>query len=162
MQSLLCVCFISENQPVLPWNLPNHTELLRYSFFKPATGTVYSKAILNVQHKLIKSKFSWVLTCRLMQIKSHTLCRCRRPQSVHIQTDRFNLCQNNVLFFSLCFLQAEEREEAGPEMKMIKREQEEDHLDRAHCLTFWNPKWVFSPLMVGYIPSCGIVYFFSF
>lgn len=65
-------------------------------------------------------------------------------------------------FFSLCFLQAEEREEAGPEMKMIKREQEEDHLDRAHCLTFWNPKWVFSPLMVGYIPSCGIVYFFSF
>lgn len=99
MQSLLCVCFISENQPVLPWNLPNHTELLRYSFFKPATGTVYSKAILNVPHKLIKSKFSWVLMCRLMQIKSHTLCRCRRPESVHIQTDRFNLCQNNVLFF---------------------------------------------------------------
>lgn len=65
-------------------------------------------------------------------------------------------------FFSLGFLQAEEREEAGPEMKMIKREQEEDHLDRAHCLTFWNPKWVFSPLMVGYIPSCGIVNFFLF
>lgn len=38
-----------------------------------------------------------------MQIKSHTLCRCRRPESGHIQTDRFNLCQNNVLFFSAVF-----------------------------------------------------------
>lgn len=45
--------------------------------------------------------------------------------------------------------QPEEREEAGPEMKMKRKEEGEGHPDRALCLTFWNPRWEFSPLMVG-------------
>lgn len=52
-----------------------------------------------------------------------------------------------ILFWA--FSQPEEGEGAGPEMKMRRREQGEGHLDQALCLTFWNPKWGFYPLMVG-------------
>ena len=45
--------------------------------------------------------------------------------------------------------QAEEEEEAGPEMKMRRREEGQDHLVRAHCLTSWNLRWEFSPSMVS-------------
>ncbi len=57
--------------------------------------------------------------------------------------------QHNVIFVLFFFPQPEEGEEAGPGMEMRRMEQEEGRPDQALCSTFWNPRWEFSPLMVG-------------
>lgn len=57
----------------------------------------------------------------------------------------------NCVETTLCLgsSQPEEEEEAGPEMKMRRREQVEGRPDQALSLTFSNPRWGFSPSMVG-------------
>lgn len=78
----------------------------------------------------------------------------KRPglEGVHNQTPCFF---DQTVFSWVCiilflnFFQPEEGEEAGLEMMMRRREQGDGHLDQALCLTFWNPRWEFSPLMVG-------------
>lgn len=82
--------------------------------------------------------------------------------TVHFQTSTF-ICQSVpnvsiILFWASS--QSEEREGAGPEMKMRTRERGEDRLDQALCLTFWNPRWGFYLLMVGELVPTSFKHFF--